>query len=123
MLTASGNFISKQDKDSGTLDECVSLGREALALFPAPHPNRHLTLSVLAQAYQSQFEQGASEAVEALDEAISLAREGPLLCPPGHRARPDCVKFLVELLEKRREVTGDDRDCGEIEDWEAELAQ
>jgi hypothetical protein len=27
----------------------------------------------------------------------------------------------VQLLKKRRKVTGDNRDCEEIEDWEAEL--
>jgi hypothetical protein len=107
------------DKDIGTLDECISLGREALALRPSPHPGRHNTLYTLARAYLSQFEQNG--AVEVLDEGISLAREGPVLCPPGHSHRPGRVKTLLWLLKKRRKVTGDDRDCEEIEDWEAEL--
>jgi tetratricopeptide (TPR) repeat protein len=114
-------MLYQHDKAIGTLNQCISLGCEALALRPAPHPERHLTLCNLARVYLSQFEQKQNGAVEVLDEAISLAREWPVLCRPGHRRRAEYLEFLVRLLKSRREFTGDDRDCGEIEDWEAEL--
>ncbi|KAJ2924460.1 hypothetical protein H1R20_g12644, partial [Candolleomyces eurysporus] len=112
--------LYQHNKDIGTLNECIALGREGLALRPAPHPLRHTTLNILAEAYLSQFEQDG--AVEVLDEAISLRWELLALFPPEHRYRAYYVKSLVEILEKRPEVTGDDRYCGEIEDLKAELA-
>ena len=111
--------LHQLNKDRGTLDECISLVREALTLHPAPHPYRQATLRVLAQAYLSRFEEDRT--IEVLDEAISMAREGLALCPPGHRCRIYHVREFVGLLQRRREFTGDDRDCEEIEDWEAEL--
>jgi hypothetical protein len=79
--------------------------------------NMCTTLDILADAYLSQFEQNG--AVEVLDEAVSLAREWPVLCQPGHRYWAYYVKFLVGLLKKRQELTGDGQDCGEIKGWEA----
>ncbi|KAJ2926436.1 hypothetical protein H1R20_g10658, partial [Candolleomyces eurysporus] len=112
--------LYRHNKDIGTLNESISLGREGLALRPAPHPLRHTTLDILAEAYLSQFEQDG--AVEVLDEAISLRRELLILRPSGHRYRAGHVKKFVQLLETRREATGDDRDCREIKDLKAELA-
>ena len=63
-----------------------------------------------------------NEAVDVLDEAISLHRELLILRPPGHRYRKSVIKGLVQLLVKRREATGDDRDCREVRDLEVELA-
>jgi hypothetical protein len=60
--------------------------------------------------------------VGVLDEAISLCRELLLLSPPGHRYRAYYLNVLVQVLEKRHGVTGDDRDHGEIDDVKAELA-
>ena len=73
----------------------------------------------LANALLSQFEQNGG--VEVLDESISLCHERLDLCPPGHRYREHAVKSLVQHLEKRHEVTGDDQDLGEIQDLQAEL--
>jgi hypothetical protein len=60
--------------------------------------------------------------VDDLDEAISHRRELLVLLPPGNRYRKGVVNGLVQLLLKRREATGDDRDRREIRDLEAELA-
>ena len=73
----------------------------------------------LANALLSQF--GQNGAVEVLDESISLCRERLVLCPPGHRYRGYTVNSLVQCLEKRHEVTGDDQDLEEIQDLKAEL--
>ena len=56
-----------------------------------------------------------------LDEAISLRRELLVLRPPGHRYRWGSVERLWLILQRRREVTGDDRDCKEIDGLRAEL--
>ncbi|RXW14044.1 hypothetical protein EST38_g11810 [Candolleomyces aberdarensis] len=112
--------LYQHNKDIGTLNECISLGHEGLALCPAPHPHRCSILDILANAYLFQFEQDG--AVQVLDESVSLGREALVLCTPGQRYRAYYVKTLVQLLEKRREVIGDDRDCGEIVDLKAELA-
>jgi hypothetical protein len=109
----------QRDGDISTLNECISLHREALGLRPAPHPGRPRSLDNLASALLSQFEQNRE--VGTLDEAISLRRE-LLLLSPGHRYRAYFLKNLVLVLEKRHEVTGDDRDHGEIDDVKAELA-
>ncbi|KAJ2924464.1 hypothetical protein H1R20_g12641, partial [Candolleomyces eurysporus] len=128
--------------DIRALNEAISLHREALGLRPAPHPNRSSSLNNLARClhalyqhnkdigtlnecislgpYLSQFERDG--AVEVLDEAISLRRELLILHPSGHRYRAYYVISLVKILERRPEVTGDDRYCGEIEDLKAELA-
>jgi tetratricopeptide (TPR) repeat protein len=103
-----------------TLNECISLYREALGLCPAPHPTRPPTLNNLANVLLLQFEQNRE--VEVLDEAVSLRRELLILHPSGHRHRKDHLKDILHLLEMRREVTGDDRDHGEIDDVKAELA-
>jgi hypothetical protein len=60
--------------------------------------------------------------VDVLDEAISLRRELLVLLPPGNIYRKSVVNGLVQLLLKRREATGNDRDRREIGDLEAELA-
>jgi tetratricopeptide (TPR) repeat protein len=106
--------------DISTLNECISLYREALGLCPAPHPNRSQSLDNLAYVLLSQFEQNRE--VEVLDEAISLRRELLILRPSGHRYRAADLQDILHLLETRQEVTGDDRDRGEIDDLEAELA-
>ncbi|KAJ2926451.1 hypothetical protein H1R20_g10648, partial [Candolleomyces eurysporus] len=110
--------LYQHNKDIGTLNECISLGREGLALRPARHRLRHAILNILTNAYLSQFEQDG--AVEVLDEVISLGREVLAFCPPRYRV--SAAKHLVWLLKKWRDVTGDDRDCGEIKDLQAELA-
>jgi hypothetical protein len=95
--------------------------REAVGLLPANHPNRLGPLNTLADALLLKFDQNRELGV--LDEAISLRRELlSITSSPGNIYRPGVAKRLLYLLEKRREVTGDDRDYGEIEDLEAELA-
>jgi hypothetical protein len=80
-----------------------------------------MSLNNLADALLLQFEQNREVGV--LDEAISLRHELEVFRPPGHRYRAgDVAAPLVLLLEKRCEVTGDNRDCGEIDDLKAELA-
>jgi hypothetical protein len=62
--------------------------------------------------------------MDVLDEAITitLRPEHLVLCPAGNRYREASVKALMKLLQKRRELTRDDRDRGEIKDLEAESA-
>ena len=45
-----------------------------------------------------------------------------VILPPRRGYRAQLVPFFIGLLEERREATGDDQDCGEIEDLKAELA-
>jgi tetratricopeptide (TPR) repeat protein len=112
--------LYKLDGGIGTLNEAISLYREVLGLRPAPHPDRPSSLQNLADTLLSLFEE--NRAVDDLDEAISLRRELLVLSPPGKRYRKSDVIGLVQLLVKRREATGDDRDRREIRDLEAELA-
>jgi hypothetical protein len=114
------HFLYKFNGGIKPLNEAVSRNREALALRPTPHPDRPHSLTHLADVLLSQFERNG--AVEVLDEAILLRREGLVLRPSGHRYRRSVVDGLVQLLEKRRDRTGDDRDQGEIEDLKTELA-
>jgi hypothetical protein len=60
--------------------------------------------------------------VEILDEAILLRHEELVLRPSGHRYQRSVVSGLVQLLEKRRESIGDNRDYREIENLKGELA-
>jgi tetratricopeptide (TPR) repeat protein len=110
----------KYNGDISTLNVCISLHREALGLRHVPHPDRPTSLSNLADVLLLQFEQNREVGI--LDEAISLRRELLILRPPGHRYRKADLKGFLHLLEMRREVTGDDRDRGEIDDVKAELA-
>ncbi|RXW13010.1 hypothetical protein EST38_g12846 [Candolleomyces aberdarensis] len=118
-LASSLHALHQHNNDLEALNECISLSHEGLALCPAPHPHRDSILRFLVQVYLSEFEQNG--AIEALDEAISLYREVLVLCPPGRGYRAEVVQCLVQLLELRREVTGDDRDCAEVEDLRAKL--
>ncbi|KAJ2918703.1 hypothetical protein MD484_g1683, partial [Candolleomyces efflorescens] len=111
----------KRNSDIGTLKECLSLYREALALVPAPHPDRPVSLNNLADALQLQFEH--EKKVEVLNEAISLRREHQTLRPPGHIFREASLRNLLHVLERRREVTGENRDDAEIGDVKTELAE
>ncbi|RXW22978.1 hypothetical protein EST38_g2861 [Candolleomyces aberdarensis] len=113
-------LLHEHNGDIDVLDEAISMHREALALCPPPHTERPECLHRFADSLLCQFKQNL--AVDVLDEAISVRRELLVFHLPGHRYRARGVNSLVALLKKRCEVTGDDRDSGEIEDLKAELA-
>ncbi|RXW15370.1 hypothetical protein EST38_g10484 [Candolleomyces aberdarensis] len=104
--------------DIEALNEAISLYHEALALCPAPNPRRPQSLNGLVYALLLQFE--LNGAFEILNEMRSLCHELLVLHRPGHRLRKHHVELLVEILEKRREITGDEET--EIEGLKAELA-
>lgn len=59
------------------LEELITLNREALALRPAGHPNRLISLINLANAVMNLFKQTGQG--EDLDECITLNRLGEAL--------------------------------------------
>jgi tetratricopeptide (TPR) repeat protein len=79
------------------LNEAISLHREALALQPAPHPDRFTSLNNLAVALRSQRDGGIQ--VGTLHEAISLHREALALRPAPHPDRPSSLNNLGDALQ------------------------
>ena len=64
------------------LDEAISLQRQALELFPLPHPGFSLALNNLASALQIRFEQRGRK--NDLDEKIHLLRQAVEYQLPHH---------------------------------------
>jgi tetratricopeptide (TPR) repeat protein len=81
------------------LDETISLHREALLLWPAPHPDRSTSLNNFANALQTCFKQRG--APNDLDEAISLGRDALLLRPAHHPLYSNLLRDLAIALRIR----------------------
>jgi tetratricopeptide (TPR) repeat protein len=91
--------------DSDSLAEAIDLYRQALVLRPLRHLNRSITLSNLASALITQFEQLRD--LESLAEAIDLYRQALDLHPLEHPKRFTLLENLATALTRRSERLGD----------------
>ncbi|RXW13453.1 hypothetical protein EST38_g12401 [Candolleomyces aberdarensis] len=105
--------------DINALNESISHHHDALALRPAPHPDRGQSLNNLSTDLLSQYKHDREIGI--LNEAIVLRRELLILHPPGHLYRAFYVKHFVELLEIRFALTGEEADRDEIQASQREL--
>jgi tetratricopeptide (TPR) repeat protein len=81
------------------LDEAISLQRQALELFPLPHPGFSLSLNNLASALQTRFEQRGQK--NDLDEEIHLLRQAVKLQLPHHPNLSLSLNNLANALVTR----------------------
>jgi hypothetical protein len=110
--------LYEQNGDANALNEAILHNRDALALCPAPHPLRPLSLYNLASALLCQHDRNGD--VTILNEAVDLCRE-LVLQPIRHREHNSDLELLVECLEMRFALTGDEADCEEIKVLQQEL--
>lgn len=89
------------DRDIKTLNEAISLYREALALHPAPSPDRHGLLNNLAYALHCLYCDNGD--IRTLNESISMSREGLMLCPALGPLRCAVLGILADALLSRFE--------------------
>ncbi|RXW19568.1 hypothetical protein EST38_g6296 [Candolleomyces aberdarensis] len=101
---------------TSTIEEAVSLQREALNLRPHPHPDRHLSLR---SALYKFFKEAGS--VENLDEAISLRREALSYRLALPYPLPFTLRGLVESLGCRYDKSGSLADLDEAIGYAREL--
>ncbi|KAJ2919869.1 hypothetical protein MD484_g564, partial [Candolleomyces efflorescens] len=80
-----------------TLEESISVHREALSLRPHPHPDRHTSLNNLGNSLCLFFEQ--TQRVADIEEAISVYRKAIILCPYPHPSRPSTMYNLGNAFE------------------------
>ena len=85
--------------------------RQALELYPPPHPNRSSTLNNLALALRSRFEQEGQK--NDLDESIYLHRQALELHPPPHPNQSISLNNLAVALQSRFEQEGQQNDLDE----------
>jgi tetratricopeptide (TPR) repeat protein len=102
--------LSKRSQQ-GDLDEAILLHRQALKLFPPPHPNRSGSLNNLASVLLTRFEHGGQQ--HDLDEAISLHRQALKLRPPPHPDRSTSLDNLASGLFTQFEQGGHQDDLNE----------
>ncbi|KIM81205.1 hypothetical protein PILCRDRAFT_821657 [Piloderma croceum F 1598] len=80
------------------------LYREALLLYPNPHPKRVIFLSGLASALHARFR--CTKDLNNLDEAIFLLREAIEACPESHPYHVDLLISLLVMLLTRYDKAG-----------------
>ncbi|KAJ6512345.1 CHAT domain-containing protein [Mycena vulgaris] len=109
-----GNSVLARFQQRGVpvdIDEAVQLHREALALRPAPHPDRAASLSNLAISVLERF-QHRGDAAD-IDEAVQLQREALALRPAPHPSRASSLNHLASTVHVRFEQRGDAADIDE----------
>jgi tetratricopeptide (TPR) repeat protein len=101
-LAFSLSTLYKRNRDIGTLDEAMSLHREALSLHPPMSPQRSVSLNYVGNALLALYECDGD--IDTLNEALSLHREALALFAPvrGHRFHflADLARALVTLFEQ-----------------------
>ncbi|RXW19565.1 hypothetical protein EST38_g6295 [Candolleomyces aberdarensis] len=97
-------WIFELDGLTSTIEEAVSVQREALNLLPHPHPDRYALLSNLGSALKRLFEHNLCFAH--IEEAISLHREALSLLPHSHPYRPCSLGDLGSALYMRFKEAG-----------------
>jgi tetratricopeptide (TPR) repeat protein len=85
------------DGVASTIEEAISMHREALSLRPHPHPDRHYSLGLLGNALDSLFKH--SQRVADIEEAVSMHREALSLRPHPHPYRPNSLDGLENALD------------------------
>ena len=94
LLTRFGERSQQSD-----LDEAIFLHRQALELFPLPHPGFSLSLNNLASALQIRFEQRGQK--NDLDEKIDLLRQAVKFQLPHHPNLSRSLNNLANALLTR----------------------
>ena len=82
--------------------------REALELFPAPHPRRPALLNSIAMAISTRFNQSGKR--NDLDDAISFSREALEL---QATTPADRLENLAVVLSKKFNQSGDSKGLDE----------
>ncbi|RXW24857.1 hypothetical protein EST38_g1022 [Candolleomyces aberdarensis] len=93
------------------LTEAISHHRNALALRPVPHPDRHMSLRCLAISLWKLHERHGD--INALKQSISLLREALALRPAPHPDRYRLLNALSFTLKNLFVHTGDIRALNE----------
>ncbi|KAJ7103905.1 BCS1 N terminal-domain-containing protein [Mycena epipterygia] len=93
------------------IDEAIHVLREALALHPPPHPDRHISLIHLSNALNDQFMH--LDKIPDLDATIDIHREALYLAQPPHPRRDSILNNLGYALFHRFQETAQDVDVEE----------
>ncbi|KAJ6621950.1 CHAT domain-containing protein, partial [Mycena sp. CBHHK59/15] len=97
--------------DPRDVDEAIILHREALKIWPAPHPDRASSLNNLAIALQMRVKQWGD--TKDIGEAICLLREALKIRAAPHANRALLLSSLANSIKTRFERWGDPKDIDE----------
>ena len=106
-------LVAKLEQGGGTsyIDEAIALDREALDNCPPGHPQRSVSLNLLAVHLSGRYSQLG--AMGDLEEAIVLGRESLELRPQGHPDRSASLNNLAVHLSTRYNQLGALQDLDE----------
>ncbi|KAF8178216.1 CHAT domain-containing protein [Mycena galopus ATCC 62051] len=107
-----------QALDTEDLDQTIELRRQAVALYPAPHPDHGNALHALAIAVQTRFEQEGD--FKDLEEAIELHQEALILRPAPHPDRSISLNNLANAVYIRFEHGGEFKDLEKAIEYDRE---
>ncbi|KAJ2930040.1 hypothetical protein H1R20_g7049, partial [Candolleomyces eurysporus] len=94
-----------QHGNTTVLNEAILHHRNALALRPVPHPDRHMSLNCLASSLREYHQRHGG--INALKQSISLFREALALRPAPHPDRHRTLRGLGVSLWNLFEHSGD----------------
>jgi tetratricopeptide (TPR) repeat protein len=105
-LNRHGNCLSAR------IEEVITYHRKALTLCPTGHPDRSMSLSILASAVLARCE--LLSTMEDLEEAITYLREALTLHPHGHADRSYSLNKLANAVLTQYEQSGRMEDLKEV---------